>query len=81
MEEAGFELIGFYIQKRQNVVAQFIVTQPILDLCERLVWRLGSWFYQRWWGQSGINLAGAMEQAAALTDREKGNHGEEAVRG
>ena len=34
MEEAVFEDIGVYIKKRQNTVAQYIVTQPILDLEE-----------------------------------------------
>ena len=34
IEEAGFKEIGFYITRRQNTVAQYIVTQPILDLCE-----------------------------------------------
>ena len=30
MEEAGFEKIGVYILKRQNSIAQYIVSQPIL---------------------------------------------------
>ena len=34
MEETGFEEIGVYIKKRQNIVAQCILTQPILDLYE-----------------------------------------------
>ena len=33
MEEAGFEYIGVYILKSQNTIAQYIATQPILDLC------------------------------------------------
>ena len=40
MEEAVFEDIGVYIKKRQNTVAQYIVTRPILDLCEQSVQRL-----------------------------------------
>ena len=32
MEEAGFEEIGDYTLKRQNMVAQYIETWPILDL-------------------------------------------------
>ena len=31
MEEAGFEEIGVYIKKRQNMVAQYTATRPILD--------------------------------------------------
>ena len=34
MGEAGFEEIRVYIKRSQNTVAQYIVTQPILDLCE-----------------------------------------------
>ena len=34
IEEAGFKEIGVYITRRQNTVAQYIVTQQILDLCE-----------------------------------------------
>ena len=37
MEEAGFEEMGAYILKRQNTTAQYIVTQPILDLCKKTV--------------------------------------------
>ena len=32
MEEACFEDIGVYITRRQNTVAQYIETRPILDL-------------------------------------------------
>ena len=34
MGEAGFEEIRVCIKRSQNTVAQYIVTQPILDLCE-----------------------------------------------
>ena len=33
MEEAGFEEMGAYVLKRQNMVAQYIATQRIMDLC------------------------------------------------
>ena len=41
MEEEGFKEIGVYILKRQNTVAQYIATRPILDLCKRTVRRPG----------------------------------------
>ena len=47
MEEAGFEEIGVYVTRRQNTFAQYIMTQPILDLCEKYVRRTGAWVYQR----------------------------------
>ena len=43
MEEAGFEEMGEYVLNRQNKVAQYIVTRPILDLCEETVQRPGEW--------------------------------------
>ena len=49
MEEAGFEEIRVYILKRQNMVAQYIVTRPILDLCERELWNPGAWVSWIWW--------------------------------
>ena len=49
MEEAVFEEIGVYIKRRQNTVAQYIATRPILDLCERSVQRPGAWVSWRWW--------------------------------
>ena len=56
MEEAEFEEMGVYVQKRQNTVVQYIATQPILDLCERSVWRPGAWFSRRWWEKHGLDL-------------------------
>ena len=35
MVELVFEGIGTYITRRQNMVAQYIATRPIMDLCER----------------------------------------------
>ena len=35
MREAGLEGIWKAITRRQNTVAQYIVTRPIMDLCER----------------------------------------------
>ena len=34
MEEADLEEIKVYITRRHNMVAQYIVTRPILNLCE-----------------------------------------------
>ena len=71
MGEAGFEGVRKYITRRQNIVAQYIATQPILDLCERSARQPGvrvSWW---WWEQAGIYLEGKEERAAeAATDLE-----------
>ena len=50
--------------------AQYIVTQPILDLCERSVWRPGAWVSWSWWEQEGIDLEGAREWAVLASDRD-----------
>ena len=53
------------ILRRQNTVAQFITTRPILDLCEQATRRPGARVSRRWWEQTGIDLNGAREKAAA----------------
>ena len=50
---------------RQNTVAQFIATQPILGLCDVAERQRGTRVPQRWWDQSGINWSLAREKAAA----------------
>ena len=47
MGKAGFEGIRKSVTRRQNTVAKYIVTRPILDLCERSTWRLGARVSQR----------------------------------
>ena len=49
MAEAGFEEIGTYVTRRQNMVAQYIATRPILDFYERSAWRTGERVYRKWW--------------------------------
>ena len=73
MVEAGFEGIGTYITRRQNIIAQYIATQPIMDLCERSARRLGARVSQSWWYQDVIDLEGAKKRAAeaAELDREE----------
>ena len=34
MQEAGFEEVEVYLLSKHNKDAQYIVTQPIMDLCE-----------------------------------------------
>ena len=71
MEEAGFEELGIYIQKRQNTFAQYIAMRPILDLCERSVWSPVPCIFRRWREHEGINLGGVRKWAAVATDREE----------
>ena len=71
MAEAGFKEIGVYVTRRQNTVAQYIATQPILELCERSIWRPGSWVSWRWWEQEGLDQECTKEREAAESDREE----------
>ena len=41
-EESGFDLMETYIRRRQNIFAKYILTQPILDLCEVEEWKQGN---------------------------------------
>ena len=52
----GMEEVEEYIMRRQNMVAQYNVTRPIMDLCDELVRRLGTQVSNQWWYQEGIDL-------------------------
>ena len=67
LREAGFEGIRKSVTRRQNTVAQYIVTRPILDLCDRSTRRPGERVPWRWWEQDGIYLEGAKKRAAETT--------------
>ena len=45
------------------MVAQYIATRPILDLCERATQGVGERVSRRWWDQEGIDLKAAKERA------------------
>ena len=49
MWEAGLEEVDVYVLMRQNMIAQYIVTQPILYLYEEAVRRSGAWVSKRQW--------------------------------
>ena len=55
MEEAGFKEIRTSITNRQNTVAQYIATRPLLDLCEEAKQIGGERVSRRWWYQKIIN--------------------------
>ena len=68
MKEVGVVQIRTSILQRQNTVAHFIVTQPILDLCEKSNRRPGAWVPRRWWKQTGIDWNGSRERAEAAAE-------------
>ena len=71
MAEAVFEDIGTYVTRRQNTVAQYIATRPILDLCDWSAWSTGVWVSQRWWEQDGFYLERAKDRSAVNLDGEE----------
>ena len=76
MEEAGFEGIRVYITRRQKTVVQYIATQPIMELCERSVWRPGDWVSWRWWEQEVLCLEGSTDRLVKELDGEEDKCGE-----
>ena len=58
MAEEGLQEVDTYISLRQNTVAQFIATRPIMELCMATERRLGSRVANRWWEQDGLDLEG-----------------------
>ena len=55
MREAGLTEIRNSIANRQNTVAQYIATRPLLDLCEGARAREGAKVPMRWWDQADID--------------------------
>ena len=55
-EEAGFLTMEEYVRRRQNMVAKYIATRSLLDLCEGLERAPGVRVGMRWWEQVGIDL-------------------------
>ena len=56
MQEAWLEEANEYVLRRHNMVAHYIATRPIIDLCEEAVWRPGTWVGKIWWEQEGLDL-------------------------
>ena len=67
LKEAGVVRARTSFLRRQNTVAQFIATRPILGLCEVAERRRGTRVPQRWWEQSGIAWKLAREKGERAT--------------
>ena len=65
------------ITRRQNTVAQYIATRPILDLCKRATRKPGAQVSRQWWEQAGIDLEGVRKRAAESTTRSETESDEE----
>ena len=89
MEEAVLTDIKTSIQRRQNTVAQYIATRPLLDLCVGARAIEGAKMTLRWWEQARIDWEKAKavgtetETTAGTetgTDTEWGEEREEEIR-
>ena len=63
MAEVELQEVETYVSRRQNTVAQFIATRPIMDLCLAAERRPGPRVSKRWWEQDGVDVEG-MQTAA-----------------
>ena len=54
------------------MVAQYIATRSLLDLCEGSERAPGEQVGMRWWQQVGIDLEGDRESAAATAEGDEG---------
>ena len=58
MAEAGMKEVETYVSCRQNTMAQYIATRPIMDLCMvEKRWPVPR-VTMRWWGQKGVDFKG-----------------------
>ena len=73
MREAGLTDIVKYIANRQNTVAQYIATRPLLDLCEGDRAREGVRVPMRWWNQTDIDWEAEKTKGGGETDSTSGS--------
>ena len=71
MVEAGFEMMEAYIRRNQNMVAQYIGTQSLMELCEATDRNQGARVEMRWWEQAGIDMRGKMETALVAEESDE----------
>ena len=64
MKEAGLTDVQTSINRRQNTVAHYIATRPLLELCVGAKQREGARVTMRWWDQMGIDWEKAKAREA-----------------
>ena len=58
MAKAGFQEVENYVSRRQNTMAKYIATRPIVELCLTAKRRPGPRAEMWWWEQEGLDLEG-----------------------
>ena len=71
MKEAGLTNVQTSIKRRQNTVAEYIATRPLLDLCEGEKQREGAQITMRWWDQTGIDWRKAKGRRVEMESESK----------
>ena len=75
MKETGLEKTKAYIILRQNTIAQYIATCPILDMCPAAERHPGARVPKWWWEQGGLYREGAQEETEEVEEgREEKPH-------
>ena len=80
MKEAGFKNIKTSINNRHNMVAQYIATRPLLDLCEGTNQIGGARVSKRWWDKKGSDWEKAKARVAETDSESETDTNEEEAR-
>ena len=80
MKESGFKDIRTSINSRQNTVAQYIATRPLLDLYEGTNQIGGARVAMRWWDQKGIDWEKTKARGAETESEPEADTEEEETR-
>ena len=67
----GLEEIRLYIARIQNMVAQYIATCPIMDLCLAAEQKPGMRLSMRWWENTALDILGNRAGYAAAEGGEE----------
>ena len=67
----GIEDIGLYIPCHKNMIAQYIVTCPIMDLCLETEQKPGMCLSRRWWEHPPLDILGIRAGRAAAEGGEE----------
>ena len=82
MAEAGLQEVENYVSRRQNTVAKYIATRPIMELCLSGKQRTGPRVAMLWWEQEDMDLEEmwtAFQEAERMEGEEEDLDGTETV--
>ena len=68
IHKADLEELEAYVPRVYNTTMQYILMQPILDLCEGVVQWMGTRVSKMWWKQEEFDLVRVCVEAAAALE-------------